>query len=146
MTNVILCQNILVCHKHEILLGYFCTTSPQVNWRHLRHRLLRMCMEDIWHWCHCDCKLWTHFLCPLHYQFWHIMSMISPCTISPPIIEKFPHRIGLLPSLRIIWDLPLHRPQSQWCGRPICQPTWLSFLQFHCLTYFVLRRKLESQK
>jgi hypothetical protein len=39
-----------------------------------------------------------------------------------------------------------HSFKSQWCGRPIHEPTQLSLLQFDCLTYFVLGKKLESQK
>jgi len=40
----------------------------------------------------------------------------------------------------------VHSLKLQWCGHPIHKPTQLSLLQFDCLTYFVLRKKLESQK
>jgi hypothetical protein len=144
--NVILCQNNLVCHKHETLSRCLRTTSPQANWKHPRHRLLWTHMEDIWHWCHCDPKLWTHFPYPLHSQFWHIMSMVCPCTISLLIIEKYPHHIGILLGLGNIWHLLPHRPKLQWCVCPIGQPICLFILQLDYLTYFVLWRKLESQK
>jgi hypothetical protein len=39
-----------------------------------------------------------------------------------------------------------HSLKSRWCGRPIHEPTQLSLLQFDCLTYFVLWKKMESQK
>jgi hypothetical protein len=140
-----ICQNNTMCHKHKTLLGCLHITSLQANWKHPRYRLLWTHMEDIWHWCHCDPKLWTHSPCPLHFQFIYIMLMVCPCTISLPIIEKYPHDIGLL-GLENIWQLPLHKPKSWWCGHPNQQLAQLSLFQLDCSTYFILRKKLESQK
>jgi hypothetical protein len=47
LTNAILCQNSLVCQKHETLLGCPHTTSHQANWRHPKHRLFLTCMANI---------------------------------------------------------------------------------------------------
>ncbi len=105
-----------------------------------------MHMEDMWHLCHCDTRLWTHSPYPLHFQFWHIMSMVCPCTISPLLIENYPHHIGLLPGLGNIWHLPSHRPKSWWCGHLIHELLWLSLLQLDYSTYFVFCKKKWNHK
>ncbi len=51
-----------MCCKHEVSLGCLCLTRFQANLKHLKYRLLQMHMEDIWHSCYCDPKLWTFSL------------------------------------------------------------------------------------
>ncbi len=48
---------IILCCKHEIMLGCLCTTSLQANWKHPKHRFLQTHMEDIRHQCHYDPRL-----------------------------------------------------------------------------------------
>jgi hypothetical protein len=131
------CVKILLCHKHETLSKCLHTTCLNANWRHLRHRFLQMHMEDIWHWYHCDPKLWTHSPYPLHSQFWHIMSMVCPCRISPLVIKKYPHHIGFLLGLGNIWHLSMHRPKSWWCCHPICELVQLTSTWFFDIFCFV---------
>jgi hypothetical protein len=105
-----------------------------------KHRLLRTHMEDIWHWCHYDPMLWIHSPCPWHYQFWHIMSMVCPYIISPWVMKKYPHHIGLFPGLGNIWHMPPHNLKLRWCDCPIHEHAQFSFLQLDCSTYFVVQK------
>ncbi len=47
LTNVKLCQNNLLCCKHEAPSNCPHTTNLRVDLKHLKHILLRTCMEDI---------------------------------------------------------------------------------------------------
>jgi hypothetical protein len=124
-----------VCHKHETLLGCPWTTSPQKKLIHLKYRLFWTHMEDIWHLCHCDPKLWTHYPCPLHSQFWHIMSIVCPCTTNALIIEKYSHHICFLFGLGNIWHVPLPSPKSGWCGHPFV--SMFNYLSFNLIAWHI---------
>jgi len=59
LTNVKLCQNNLVCCKHEAPSKCLHTTNLHVDLKYLKHLFLQMCMGDIWRSYHYDPKLWT---------------------------------------------------------------------------------------
>jgi len=70
VSMVILCWSNHMCHKHEVPWGCPCTTNFQIYSWHSKYMCFQTCMGDIWHWHHCDPRLWTFALHPWHKRWW----------------------------------------------------------------------------
>jgi len=102
---------VILGYEHLLLIQYPCITNFQAYLWHPKYIGLQTCMGDIWHWHHCDPRLWTLAPCSWHIHSW-CRSWGCPYTTSPLVIQQYPYDIFFFPHLANIWHLLFHNPIS----------------------------------
>jgi len=126
VSMVILCWSNHVCHKHEVPWGCPCTINFQIYSWHSKYTCFQTCTGDIWHWHHCDPRLWTLALHPWHIHSWYRRWWGYPCMTNFQAYSWHPKYIDLQTCMGDIWHwhhcdprlwtlAPCSRHIHSWC-------------------------------